>query len=230
MRVVVVDGIAQHPRLTWILWWVVMALALLLLIEALALQPLRVISDSMAPVVPAGRIVWLWKLAYGIRLPLTRIYLVRFAEPGRGDIVAVRYYAQEPGSLGREIRWELARMLRSDRVPVHVLVKRVVGLPGDVVEIRDKKVYINEDLWEVDPGGAAPGASLPAFFSERDALAPTEIPENRLFLLGDNRDASWDSRSGVLYDRAWVLGKVLCTEVKGSGQVWWRMGLSTMKR
>ncbi|HVS16461.1 MAG TPA: signal peptidase I [Thermoanaerobaculia bacterium] len=93
-----------------------------------------------------------------------------------------------------------------------LLVKRIVGLPGDVLEIRGKQLYRNRE--EIDEAYAAhldpevhrhPGSDL----WRRDQLSPTSVPEAHFYVLGDNRDRSYDSRSFGPVPAASIIGRVL---------------------
>ena len=114
------------------------------------------------------------------------------------------------------------------------LIKRVVGLPGDRVEMRDGRLYINDELVPRDPEGVVryrdregdpveaavyletlPGGDVHEIYERSDTalldnVGPFNVPENHLFLMGDNRDASLDSRAsrGIGYvHRDLVVGK-----------------------
>lgn len=73
-------------------------------------------------------------------------------------------------------------------------VKRVIGLPGDVIEIRSKQVFINGIQYEEAYTTYADEHTLPESIAARDNMKPINIPENALFVMGDNRDLSNDSR------------------------------------
>ena len=91
-----------------------------------------------------------------------------------------------------------------------VFVKRVIGLPGETIEIRDKSVYVNGTALDdstytqrIDPG------ILDATINPRDNFGPVTVPEEAYFVLGDNRDQSLDSRFFGYVDRSKVMGKML---------------------
>lgn len=102
----------------------------------------------------------------------------RFWEPQRGDIVVFRF----------------------PKDPSKDFVKRLIGLPGDKVEIRKSKLYIN--------GNLVPEKYLPAGL-EFGSFGPTVIPENSYFMMGDNRNNSDDSRSWGVLPRENVIGKAV---------------------
>jgi signal peptidase I len=91
-------------------------------------------------------------------------------------------------------------------------IKRVIGLPGDLIEIRDKELYINESLFKENYAIHTDDHIFPAKISPRDNLGPISVPEDSLFVLGDNRDASIDSRFWGFVELSKVKGKV--TKIK----------------
>ncbi len=87
-------------------------------------------------------------------------------------------------------------------------IKRVVGLPGDLFEIRDKEIYVNNNPLKEGYVIHTDKNIIPAGVKPRDNFGPISIPENFLFVLGDNRDASFDSRFWGFVDLSKVKGKV----------------------
>ncbi len=99
----------------------VVAALLALAVRAFVVEPFRVPSGSMAPTLLPGDHVFVSRLAYAVRLPFTRLRLLQLGAPRRGDVV----------------------VFESPRDPATHLVKRVVGVPGDVVELREQVLYVN---------------------------------------------------------------------------------------
>ncbi|HSF59636.1 MAG TPA: signal peptidase I, partial [Candidatus Binatia bacterium] len=149
-----------------------MALLLALFIRTFIVQAFKIPSGSMIPTLQIGDHILVNKLAYGIRVPLYGQYLVDFGRVQRGDVIVFIF----PEDRSKDF------------------IKRVVGVAGDTVEIRGKKVSINGKQVD-DPHahfeGDDPQNVLPA---SRDDFGPTRVPENQLFVMGDNRDRSYDSR------------------------------------
>jgi signal peptidase I len=162
-----------------------MALLLALFIRTFIVQAFKIPSGSMIPTLQIGDHILVNKLAYGIRVPLYGQYLVDFGGVQRGDVIVFIF----PEDRSKDF------------------IKRVVGVAGDTVEIRGKKVSINGKQVD-DPyahfEGDDPQNVLPA---SRDDFGPTRVPENQLFVMGDNRDRSYDSRFWGFVDLSDVRGK-----------------------
>lgn len=117
-------------------------------------------------------------------------------------------------------------IFRSPERPRVDMVKRCVGLPGDEVEIVDKKLYINEErvddssyTWHRDPRVFPNRSGIPESARRRDNFGPYTVPEQHYFCLGDNRDQSYDSR---------FWGPVPARFVKGRAfLVYWSFGGET---
>lgn len=152
-----------------------MALLLALFIRTFIVQAFKIPSGSMIPTLQIGDHILVNKLAYGIRVPLWGHYLVDFGKVQRGDVIVFIF----PEDRSKDF------------------IKRVVGVAGDTVEVRGKKIYINGQQVEDSHAhfeGDDPQNILPA---SRDDYGPTKVPENHLFVMGDNRDNSADSRVPV---------------------------------
>jgi signal peptidase I len=117
------DHLARRAKPIWREYGEAMLVAafLALAVRAFVVEPFRVPSGSMAPTLLAGDHVFVSRLAYAVRLPFTRLRLLAFGAPRRGDVIV----------------FESPRDGRTD------LVKRVVGVPGDVVELREQVLYVN---------------------------------------------------------------------------------------
>jgi signal peptidase I len=151
----------------------VFALMIAALVVVFVVQPVKVEGTSMLPRLHDGERIFVNKLIY-------------YAEYGwapkieRGDIV-VFWYPNDPSKS---------------------YIKRVIGLPGEVVEVREGTVFINGAVLEekyLDPGENAAGATL----------TPKEVTLNYYFVMGDNRDNSSDSRSWGLVPKKYIYGKAL---------------------
>jgi len=161
-------------------------------------------TGSMKPSIIEGDRIFVNKLAYDLKVPFTSWRLACWAEPARGDIVVF----QEP--------------LNNQRY-----VKRVIGLPGDILELRANRLFVNGQAADYAPladaeadgrraileetlsGRPHPIALRPAAAS-RSSFAPVRVPEGRYFLMGDNRDESFDSRYFGFVQRDRIQGRATC--------------------
>src|ERR1044072_4178603 len=151
---------------------ILMALLLALFIRTFIVQAFKIPSGSMIPTLAIGDHILVNKLSYGVRIPFLEKYLVEFGAPARGDVIVFIY----PEDRSKDF------------------IKRVIGVAGDNVEIRNKKIFINGKAVEdshahfegYDPqlGGTVNG----------DNYGPKVVPEGHVFVMGDNRDRSYDSR------------------------------------
>ncbi|MCK9374746.1 MAG: signal peptidase I [Syntrophobacterales bacterium] len=152
------------------------ALILALVIRAFLVQAFSIPSGSMQPTLLIGDYLLVNKFAYGIRNPITNKVWIPIGPPQRGDVV-VFIFPQDP---------------------TKDYIKRIMGLPGDKIQIINKKIYINGKLTETPQAVYDDPLIIPApqrpTDSARDNFGPVTVPANSYFVMGDNRDHSYDSR------------------------------------
>jgi signal peptidase I len=158
----------------------IIALLIALFVRAFLVQAFKIPSSSMEPTLLVGDHILVNKFIYGIRIPLIGEKVFQFSKPKRGDVIVFKF----PGDRSKDY------------------IKRIIGLPGDTLEIRDRKIYINDRMIE-DPWGVF-NAWGP---SARDNYGPERIPPDFLFVMGDNRNNSQDSRYWGFVPFNDVLGK-----------------------
>ena len=132
------------------------------------------------------------KFIYGARIPMTDIRVFKVRDPKPGDVVVFKFPNPDPTAAAEDY------------------IKRCIAVEGQTVEIRDKKVYVDGELFELPEHGKFIDPTVqPARYGPRDNMPPTVVPENCLFAMGDNRDNSYDSRfwGFVPYDN--LKGKAL---------------------
>ncbi|MCF8035905.1 MAG: signal peptidase I [Desulfobacteraceae bacterium] len=151
---------------------IVIAVLLALFIRAFVVQAFKIPSGSMEPTLQVGDHILVNKFIYGVRLPVTNTTIIPVSEPEKGDIIVFEYPVE----------------------PDKDFIKRVVGVPGDTVEIRDKKVYVNGRRVDNYPVKYTEKNVLSGSVNKRDNFGPVSVPEDAYFVLGDNRDHSYDSR------------------------------------
>jgi signal peptidase I len=152
------------------------AFIMALVIRAFLVQAFSIPSGSMQPTLLIGDYLLVNKFTYGIRNPLTNKVWIPIGTPQRGDVV-VFIYPQDP---------------------TKDYIKRVIGLPGDRIQVVNKKVLINGKVLETpqavyDDPMVIPRPRGPTE-SGRDNMGPVTVPANSYFVMGDNRDHSYDSR------------------------------------
>lgn len=166
-----------------------------LLFRSFAYEPFRIPSSSMMPTLRVGDFIFVSKFSYGLRLPVLNTKILALGEPERGDVAVFR--------------------LPSD--PATNYIKRIIGVPGDVVSMREKRLWINgeqvplelhDERVDVECGGfwfsARPATETIGLNShtiylgdQRDRSSPflnRPVPEGQYLVMGDNRDCSRDGR------------------------------------
>jgi signal peptidase I len=148
-------------------------LAAAFILRASVVEAFKIPSLSMFPTLKVGDHILVSKLSYGLRLPLVKDSLFLFDSPERGDIV-VFTRPDEPHTIDDESSINL--------------IKRVVGLPGETVELRGTQLLIDGKVLDESYARYEEHGIPDGYFG------PQRIPEGHVFLLGDNRDHSKDSR------------------------------------
>ncbi|MDX1778160.1 MAG: signal peptidase I [Thermodesulfobacteriota bacterium] len=170
------------------------AIVLALIIRTFVVQAFKIPSGSMEPTLLVGDHILVNKFIYGEHIPFTDMKILDFRDPKQGEIIVFVYPKDESKDF----------------------IKRVIGVEGDTIEIKDKKLYINGQPF-VDPyGHFKDNAVIPGHIQPRDNFGPVTVPEDSLFVMGDNRDRSADSR---------FWGFVRLNQVKGKAfLIYWSWG------
>ncbi len=159
----------------------IIALILAIFIRTFVVQAFKIPSGSMLQTLQIGDHLLVNKFKYGIHMPFMDRYIFEFDGPDFQDIIVFEFPED----------------------PSKDFIKRVVGKPGDVIEIREKQFYLNgepvmEEYIE---------HSDDRVVERRDDFGPFTVPEGSYFVLGDNRDESYDSRFWGVVEREKILGK-----------------------
>lgn len=183
---------------------VLIAFALFLVIRSFLVEAFKIPTASMENTLLVGDFLVVNKAVYGAEVPGTSLHLPAFAALERGDVIVFT----PPHESGKNY------------------VKRVVGAPGDVLEMRAKKLYLNhvehdepyvrhvdprrdefhpDMAWQAD--FLAGGRDRASYRPTRDNWGPIRVPEDSYFVLGDNRDNSEDSRYWGFVDKDSVRGR-----------------------
>jgi len=158
----------------------IIALAIALFVRAFVVQAFKIPSESMKPTLLVGDHILVNKFIYGIRIPVIGKKVLPFSNPQRGDVIVFIY----PGDKSKDY------------------IKRVIGLPGDKVEVREREIYINDQRID-DPWGVYSTWGS----TEYKNYGPEIVPSRSLFVMGDNRNNSQDSRYWGFVPLDDVLGK-----------------------
>ncbi|MCG6982057.1 MAG: signal peptidase I [Deltaproteobacteria bacterium] len=157
---------------------IVIAVILALFIRTFVVQAFKIPSGSMKPTLLVGDHILVNKFIYGIKIPFTDKTLIHLGKPKREDVVVFKY----PLDTSKDY------------------IKRVIGLPGDKIELANKQLRINGKV--VDD----PHASYSVYGNLRN-FGPVTVPAHHLFVMGDNRDESSDSRVWGFVPYAYLEGK-----------------------
>jgi len=171
-------------------------------------------TGSMRPTILEGERIFVNKLAYDLKVPFTRMRVAKWGAPDRGDVVVL--YSPADGKR---------------------LVKRVIGIPGDVLELRNNHLLVNGEAAEYQPFDVEDRAALglggepeedvewetvdsvthpvtwTPFQPSRRYYGPLRVPDGKYYVMGDNRDNSRDSRWFGVVDRELIVGRATAVVV-----------------
>jgi len=159
----------------------IIALILALFIRTFVVQAFKIPSGSMLPTLEIGDHLLVNKFSYGVRMPFMDRFIFEFDGPEFQDIIVFEFPEN----------------------PSKDFIKRVIGTPGDEIEIRDKQLFVNGEKIAEEYVRYADRRVV----DERDNFGPFSVPEDSYFVLGDNRDESYDSRFWGVVERDKILGK-----------------------
>ncbi len=160
---------------------IIIAIIIAMFIRTFVIQAFKIPSGSMLETLQIGDQILVNKFIYGVKIPFTKgMTLISVKEPKKGDVVVFKYPED----------------------PTKDFIKRVVGVGGDTIQIIDKQLYVNEKAVKDEPYAVYTKFSRPG-----DNLPLIKVPENKLFVMGDNRDNSHDSRFWGYVDLTAVKGK-----------------------
>ncbi|MDR3385997.1 MAG: signal peptidase I [Rudaea sp.] len=198
--------------------------ALMMIFRSALADWMYVPSGSMNPTIVEGDRILVDKQAYGLRIPFTTARLTKGSDPQRGDIVI---FASPKDGI--------------------TLVKRIVGLPGDTVEMRGERLFINGTAIDYTTAPGFADADLPQATRDQDHLyatenlagrphpimvlpqrqairsfGPTTVPPNQYLFLGDSRDNSEDSRYIGFVPRESIVGRAFKVAYSLDADRWYR--------
>jgi len=151
---------------------IIIAVLLAMVIRTYLVQAFKIPSGSMEDTLAIGDHLLVNKFIYGTKLPFSDKRILTVRDPRRGDVIVFEYPED----------------------PSKDFIKRVIGTPGDVVEEKDKKLFVNGKPY-VNPHEVHKEKDIiPKEMNPRDTFGPVTVPPNSYFVMGDNRDRSYDSR------------------------------------
>jgi signal peptidase I len=183
---------------------VLIAFLIAIVIRTFAVQAFKIPSGSMLSTLLIGDHILVNKIVLGtpVDIPFTNINLFRMPgirKPQRGDIVVFKYPED----------------------PTRDFIKRVVAVGGDVIEAKDKKVFVNGRALHEPYAQHVDEAIKPRMFDKRDNFGPVAVPEDKVFVMGDNRDQSYDSRFWGFVDDSQIKGKAMIIYWSWDGDKTW---------
>jgi signal peptidase I len=181
----------------------IVAAILALFIRTFIVQAFKIPSGSMEDTLLVGDHLLVNKFIYGTQIPFTNTRILTIRHPQRGDVIVFEFPEDE----------KKPYFDRRD------FIKRVIGVPGDTVEVQDKEVFVNGKPYRTpqaiykEPNrvmGESPECLEENTFPRnefcRDYMPPVKVPPGKYFVMGDNRDRSYDSRFWGFVDESEIKG------------------------
>lgn len=164
-----------------------LAIILTVVIRSFVIQAFRIPTGSMEDTLAVGDFLFVNKFLYGAKVPMLEARLPAIRDPQPGDILVFRY----------------------PRDPSKDFIKRCVAVEGQTIEIRNKRIYLN-GVPQNEPYVKFTDPTIRnGRLDPRDNLAPQKVPPGHVFMVGDNRDNSHDSRYWGFLDRDLIKGKAM---------------------
>jgi signal peptidase I len=164
---------------------IIIAVLIALFIRAFVIQAFKIPSSSMEPTLLVGDYILVNKFIYGLRVPYTNTKFFQFKKPQRGDVIVFIFPLD----------------------PSKDFIKRVIGTEGEKVQIIQNKIYINDRLIDDAWGHFVTNGFPRGYLQRMENFGPVIVPKDSLFVMGDNRDNSEDSRFWGFLNVNAVLGK-----------------------
>ncbi|HTR96666.1 MAG TPA: signal peptidase I [Candidatus Acidoferrales bacterium] len=186
-------------------WWqesfeaLVIAVILVSILRAFVIQAFRIPSESMCDTLLVGDFLFVNKFEYGPKIPFTHLRLPGIRAPRRGDVIVFQYPPN----------------------PSVDFIKRCIATGGQTVEVRHKDVYVDGQKLVEPYVKHITSVEDPAGYTNRDNYKPPTVPPGMLFMMGDNRDNSYDSRFWGPVAMDLVKGHAMFIYFSTAGDHWW---------
>ena len=215
----------------------IFALAFALVLRTFLVEPFKIPTRSMVPTLLEGDQLFVTKLSYGIRLPFYNDYIVWFSQPQRGEVVVFAFPREEAAK--HLMRTNSGCMQAESLAGEKDYIKRIIGVEGDTIEVIDQVIHVNgepvaqqpiyertvsdymyltdrrKESWNREMHGNATYTTITHELPSSH-FGPIKVLPGHVFVMGDNRDNSADSR-------CW--GQVPVKNIKGRAQIiWWSTG------
>jgi len=175
------------------------AVVITLLLRTFVIQAFRIPSESMCDTLLVGDFLFVSKVDYGAKVPWTHVRLPGLHAPRRGEVIVFQWPED----------------------PTKDFIKRCVATGGQTVEIRHKELYVDGQR-QIEPYAKHTIKDEdPAGYTQRDNYKPPTVPPGQLFMMGDNRDNSNDSRFWGTVPMDLVKGRALFIYFSTAGTAWW---------
>lgn len=180
---------------------IAIAVILALFVRTFVVQAFKIPSGSMERTLLVGDHILVNKFIYGVKVPFTNMKLFPLTQPKTGDIVVFVYPVD----------------------PSKDFIKRVIAVEGDTIRVVGKTVYVNERPLKEDYAIYEDGSTEP-----RENFGPVKVPKGSVFVLGDNRDKSYDSRFWGFVNKEVIKGRAFIVymswDSNNFGVRWKRLG------
>lgn len=177
-----------------IIWAIVIAMV----IRTFVVQAFKIPSGSMENTLAVGDQLLVNKFIYGLKIPFGDTRLLALRHPERGDVLVFRF----PEDRSKDF------------------IKRVVGVPGDRIEVREKQVLVNGQPFRHPREVHKEAQVLPREATPRDNFGPVTVPAGSYFMMGDNRDRSYDSRFWGFITESDIRGKAFVKHWSWDKEAW----------
>jgi len=220
---------------------ILIAVLLALVVRTFVVQAFKIPSGSMIPSLLIGDHILVNKFIYGIKIPFKENRILILRQPRRGDIIVFSFPGnkgkEECGSFSKNIAMRISNAWNNKNIgylfhdECRDFIKRIVGVGGDRIEIRNKTLYVN-GMPIKEPYIIHTDKNIE--IEDRDRFGPITVPYGKFFVMGDNRDQSYDSRFWGVVDMNEVKGKafIIYWSWNNEGSIltkvrWFRLGRLT---